>query len=165
MITPLMWRVGCCECGISCDVARGAVRDHLLGYMSPSNHPYRPMSQMGSTSQVTNRDRFIHETGKGVASIGNVQDIDGHLLNLSLDVRARLGKGWKTWGNPYSRTRVWWLVRPFMWVQLYTSVVFESLKSFGTEPFSCSYFLYPCSVVNELWALMCNLDINHVLLF
>jgi hypothetical protein len=113
MITLLMWRVGCCECGISCDVAHGAVRDHLLGYVSPSNHPYRPMSQMRSTSQVTNRDRFIRETGKGVASIRNVRDIDGHLLNLSLDVRGRLGKGWKTWGNPYSRTRVWWLVPSF----------------------------------------------------
>ena len=34
------------------------------------------MSLMGSTSQVTNRDRFIRETGKGVASVENVQDID-----------------------------------------------------------------------------------------
>jgi hypothetical protein len=31
------------------------------------------MSRMGSTSQVTNYDRFIRETGKGVASIGNVR--------------------------------------------------------------------------------------------
>ena len=31
---------------------------------------------MGSTSQVTNCDRFIHETGKVVALVRNVQDID-----------------------------------------------------------------------------------------
>jgi hypothetical protein len=34
------------------------------------------MSRMGPTSQVTNYDRFIRETGKGVASVGNVRDID-----------------------------------------------------------------------------------------
>jgi hypothetical protein len=34
------------------------------------------MSRMGSTSQVTNYDRFIRETGKGVMSVGNVRDID-----------------------------------------------------------------------------------------
>jgi hypothetical protein len=34
-------RVGHCECGISNDVARGAVKDRLLGYVSLSNHPYR----------------------------------------------------------------------------------------------------------------------------
>jgi hypothetical protein len=37
------------------------------------------MSQMGLTSQVTNCDQFIRETGKGVASVGNVRDIDGAL--------------------------------------------------------------------------------------
>ena len=34
------------------------------------------MSQMGSISQVTNCDQFIRETGKGVASVENVEDID-----------------------------------------------------------------------------------------
>ena len=42
LITSLMQGVGRCECGISNDVAHGAAKDHLLGYMSPSNHPYRP---------------------------------------------------------------------------------------------------------------------------
>jgi len=28
--------------GISNDIARGAAKDCLLGYVSPSNHPYRP---------------------------------------------------------------------------------------------------------------------------
>jgi hypothetical protein len=34
------------------------------------------MSWMGSTSQVTNCDRFIRETDKGVASVENARDID-----------------------------------------------------------------------------------------
>ena len=34
------------------------------------------MSQMGATSHATTRDRFIREMGKGVASVGNVRDID-----------------------------------------------------------------------------------------
>ena len=34
--------VGHSECGTSSDVARGEVKDHALGYMSPSNRPYRP---------------------------------------------------------------------------------------------------------------------------
>ena len=42
LITSLIRGVGRCECGISSDIARGAVKDHLLGYMSPSNPPYRP---------------------------------------------------------------------------------------------------------------------------
>jgi hypothetical protein len=41
-ITSLMRGVGRYACGISSDIARGAAKDHLLGYMSPSNHPYRP---------------------------------------------------------------------------------------------------------------------------
>ena len=75
-ITMLMRGVGCCECRISSVVARGAVKDGLFGYMSPSNHPYRPHVANGATNQVTNHDRFIHETSKGVASVGNVRDID-----------------------------------------------------------------------------------------
>jgi hypothetical protein len=34
------------------------------------------MLQMGLTSQVTYYDRYIRETSKGVASVGNVRDID-----------------------------------------------------------------------------------------
>jgi hypothetical protein len=34
------------------------------------------MSRMGSTRRVTSCGLFIRETGKGVASVGNVQDID-----------------------------------------------------------------------------------------
>ena len=42
LITSLMRGVGHCVCGISSDVARGAVKDRLLGYVSPSNHSYIP---------------------------------------------------------------------------------------------------------------------------
>jgi len=42
LVTLLMQGVGHCECGISNDVAHGAVKDCLLGYVSPSNHPYIP---------------------------------------------------------------------------------------------------------------------------
>ena len=42
LVTSLMRGVGHYECGISNDIACGAVKDHLLGYMSPSNPPYRP---------------------------------------------------------------------------------------------------------------------------
>ena len=42
LVTLLMRGVGRCECGISSDVAPRAVEDRLLGYMSPSNHLYRP---------------------------------------------------------------------------------------------------------------------------
>ena len=66
--------VGRCECEISSDVARGGVKDHLLGYVSPSNHPYRPHVAYGG-DRVTSCDMFIHKTGKGVASVGNVWDI------------------------------------------------------------------------------------------
>ena len=37
-----MQGVGHYECGISSDIARGAAKDHALGYVSPSNHLYRP---------------------------------------------------------------------------------------------------------------------------
>ena len=42
LVTSLMRGVGRCECGISSDIARGAVKDRLLGYVSPSNHLHRP---------------------------------------------------------------------------------------------------------------------------
>jgi hypothetical protein len=97
---------------------------------------------MESTSWVTNYDQFIHETSKGVASIGNVQDIDQAraepFVGHSGRIRERLeNEATLTW------VQVWWLVPVSMWVQLYTSVEFESLKSLGVEPFGCSYFLYP----------------------
>jgi hypothetical protein len=42
LITFLMRGVDRCEYGISSNIAHGAVKDCLLGYVSPSNHPYRP---------------------------------------------------------------------------------------------------------------------------
>jgi hypothetical protein len=42
LITSLVRGVGHYECGISNDVACGAAKDRLLGYMSPRNHLYRP---------------------------------------------------------------------------------------------------------------------------
>ena len=54
---------------ISSDIARGAVKDRALGYVSSSNHRTDHMSQMGAASLVTNCDRSIHETGKKVALV------------------------------------------------------------------------------------------------
>ena len=34
--------LGRCECGMSNDVACGAAKDRLMGYVSPSNHQYIP---------------------------------------------------------------------------------------------------------------------------
>jgi hypothetical protein len=68
LVTPLMRGVGCCECGISNDVAHEAVKDRLLGYVSPSNHLYKPRVANGVTSQVANHDWFIREIGKGVSA-------------------------------------------------------------------------------------------------
>ena len=42
LVTSLMRGVGHCECGILSDIAHGVVKDHLLGYISLSNHLYRP---------------------------------------------------------------------------------------------------------------------------
>ena len=42
LVTSLMRGVGRCEYEISSDVVRGAFKDWLLGYVSLSNHPYRP---------------------------------------------------------------------------------------------------------------------------
>ena len=100
-----MWGVGCRECGISDDIARGAVRtvywDTWVWVTTRTDH----MSRMGSTSQVTNCDLLISETGKGG---GAGRECPGHWLgtqlNLSCDTWARLGKGWKAWGNPYLDT-------------------------------------------------------------
>ena len=39
--------VGHCECGISSNIARGAVKDRALGYVSLSNRPYRPHARDG----------------------------------------------------------------------------------------------------------------------
>ena len=68
--------IGHRECGISDDIARGVVRtvywDTQVRVTTHIDH----MSRMGSTSQVTNYDLFICETGKGVASVENVWDID-----------------------------------------------------------------------------------------
>ena len=43
-----MQGVGHYECGISSDIACGAVKDHELGYVIPSNHPYRPHAGDGA---------------------------------------------------------------------------------------------------------------------
>jgi len=44
LVTLAHARVGHCECGTSGYVARGAIKDHALGYANPSNHPYRPLA-------------------------------------------------------------------------------------------------------------------------
>ena len=60
---------------------------------------------MGETSLVANHDRLIHDTSKG-DGIG--RECPGHWpgnrSNLLLDILARLGKGWRRWGNPYPGT-------------------------------------------------------------
>jgi len=61
--------VGHYEWGISSDIAHGAVKDHALGYVSPSNRRTDHMSHMGAASLVTNCDRSIRETGKKVAPV------------------------------------------------------------------------------------------------
>ena len=40
-------RVGHCECGILSDIARGAVKDHALGYVNMSNRLYKPHAAYG----------------------------------------------------------------------------------------------------------------------
>jgi hypothetical protein len=47
LIASLMRGVHRCECGISSDAACGAVKDRLLGYVSLSNHPYKPHDEDG----------------------------------------------------------------------------------------------------------------------
>ena len=94
--------VGHCECGISNDIARGALRtmywDTWVRVTTRIDH----MSWMGLISQVTNCDLFNHETGKRV---GVSREYLGHWLgnhsNLSCGTQAGLGKGWKAWGNHY----------------------------------------------------------------
>ena len=60
---------------MSNNIAREATKDRLLGYVSPSNHPYR-LHAVDGVNKPSNCDRFIRETGKGVVSVGNVWDID-----------------------------------------------------------------------------------------
>jgi hypothetical protein len=50
-------------------IARGVVKDCVLGYVSPSNRGIDHMSHMGAASLVTNCDRSIRETGKKVAPV------------------------------------------------------------------------------------------------
>jgi hypothetical protein len=59
------------------------------------------MSQMGATSQVTNCDRFIRETGKGVAPVGNVWDIDRALVKPFIGYLGQIRERLEMWGNPY----------------------------------------------------------------
>ena len=58
------------------------------------------MLRMGSTSQVTNCDWFIHEIDKGVAPVRNVRDIDRALvkpfIGYSGQFRERLEIMWQS---------------------------------------------------------------------
>ena len=116
------------------------------------------MSRMGSTSQVTNCNRIIHETGKGVCVS---RECPGHLLgnqsDLSSDILAGLGKCWKLWGNSYSRIQR--MVVSFVFPCGYSCTLyaesFENLKSFGTKP------VVPSSIPNVV--LMMKLDdMNYI---
>jgi hypothetical protein len=67
-----VWDLGRCSLWSS--------KDRVLGYVSPSKHLYRPHVADGVDKQVISYDLFIHQTGKEVASVENVWDIDWHLL-------------------------------------------------------------------------------------
>ena len=125
------------------------------------------MSWMGSTSQVTNYDRFIRETGKGV-SVG--WEYPGHWprnkSNLLSDILARLWKGWRTWGNPYLSTGM--VVRPGLHVgtvvHLYRVWKPEVLPD-GT---GCSFFYTHYSVEDDmayLWWSLTLLSWTLMLMF
>ena len=68
--------VGHHECGILDGIAHGAVRTIYWDMQVRVTTRIDHMSWMVSTIQVINCDMFIHETSKGLASVGNVQDID-----------------------------------------------------------------------------------------
>ena len=78
---------------------------------------------MGSTSQVTNCDRFIRETGKGVASVGNVWDIDrGPSRTFRRTLGPDLGKVREREATLTTGPGIWWFIPFSVWVQLYTSL-------------------------------------------
>ena len=113
------------------------------------------MSWMGSTSQVTSCDLFIHETSKGV---GVSRECPGHwpgnCSNLSCDTRARLGKGWKAWGNPYSRVGVWRFIPSFhVDIVVHLCRVLKAWSLSGRNHSVVLTFYTHGSVDDGLWAL------------
>ena len=115
------------------------------------------MSWMGLTSQVTNYDWFIHETSKGV-SIGRecLGHWSGKQSNLSLDILAGLGKGWRMCGNPYLGTGM--VVHP----DFHVGIVVHLCRVWKLEVLQdrtgCSFFYTHGSVVDDMaylwWSLM-----------
>jgi hypothetical protein len=69
---------------------------------------------------------------RGLRRSGMSGTLTGNQSNLSCDIRAGLGKGWEHEAI-LTRAWVWWFNLVSVWVQLYTSIEFESLKSFGTD--------------------------------
>jgi hypothetical protein len=102
-----MQGVGYCECGISSDIAHGVVKDHLLGYVSLSNHPYRPHVADGVASQVTNCDWFIRETSKGVVPVRNIRDIDRAPIEPFIGYSGQLRERLEDVRQPLSCAQVW----------------------------------------------------------
>ena len=58
------------------DIACLLVKDHVSVVVSTNIKLYRPLVANGVTSKVTDCNHLICETGKGMASVGNVRDID-----------------------------------------------------------------------------------------
>jgi hypothetical protein len=78
--------------------------------------------------------------------------LTGHQSNLSWNIWADLGKGWKTWGNPYIMHKVWWLGPFFLMDTSCTPLQsVESLKSLGMDPLVVLTFYTNGSVMNRLW--------------
>ena len=85
------------------------------------------MSWMGSTSQVTNYDWFIRETGKGVVSVRNVWYIVQELVESFIEHSGWIRERLEIVRQPlFQGSRIWMLVPTSVWVQLYTST--ESWK-------------------------------------
>ena len=85
---------------------------------------------MGVTSQVTDFDRFVHETSKGVALVGNVRDIDQGPIEPFVEHLGRVRERLKHQGIPYVPTGLMGDIPCFKWVNLYpsTEFTFESNK-------------------------------------
>ena len=104
---------------------------------------------------------------RGWCRSGMFGTLTGHQSNLSSDIRAGLGKGWKTWGNPYSRTRVWWLVPLF-----HVSIVVHLYRVWKPEVLpdgtGCSFFYTHYSVEDDmayLWWSLTLLSWTLMLMF
>jgi hypothetical protein len=87
---------------------------------------------MGVTSQVTDRDYFVYEIGKGVASVGNVRvhDIDQGSVEPFVEHFGRVRETLKHQGIPYVPTGLMGDIPCVEWGNLYPSVefTFESNK-------------------------------------